>query len=93
MHQLENALADLPQLSEDEQAELNALARLSDEALWTIARERMHPDRQARLMVLMDKSDRGTLEEEEPQELPSPGNRIAGLHITVHFVDEVPYRP
>jgi len=39
---LEDAFSPpLPELPPDEQAELDALAHLSDDALWTIAREQM----------------------------------------------------
>ena len=42
VQQLKDAFAEpLPVLPPDEQSELEALAHLSDEALWTIAREQM----------------------------------------------------
>jgi hypothetical protein len=56
-------------LPADEQAELDALARLSDDALWTIAREQMPLAAQARMQVLMDRNSRGQLSEAERQEL------------------------
>lgn len=67
LHELENAF--LPPLPEDEEAELSALNYLSDEALWTIAREQMPSPRQERMQVLMDGNTKGTLSEVEYQEL------------------------
>jgi hypothetical protein len=62
LQQLRAAFADpLPELPHDEQSELNALALLSDEALWTIARERMAGEKQARLQTLMEINTQGTL--------------------------------
>lgn len=58
-------------LPDDEQAELRALQYLSDDALWTIAREQMAAVRQARMRVLMDKNSRGTISSEEYTELES----------------------
>lgn len=63
---LENPFAALPR---DEQAELEALAHLSDDALWTIAREQMSASRHARLQLLMDKNSAGTLSNDESDEL------------------------
>lgn len=48
----ELAAAD-PPLPDAVRAELDALARLSDDALWTIAREQMPPPLQARAEQLM----------------------------------------
>jgi hypothetical protein len=56
----------LPILPPEEQAELDALHHLSDDALWTIAREQMPADVQARAHDLMD---RKTLSNEEQAEL------------------------
>lgn len=70
LHQLETALPEpLSFLPDDEQAELNALSYLSDDALWTIAREQMPAERQARMQILMDKNTRGTLSKAEVTEL------------------------
>jgi hypothetical protein len=69
----------LPLLPPDEQAELDALQYLSDDALWTIAREQMPSDTQERTQVLMDKNSLGTISEGEYQELASlveRGNRL-----------------
>jgi hypothetical protein len=59
----------LPPLPEAEQAELNALTHLSDEALWTIAREQMPTDRQEQMQLLMDGNTKGMLSEAELQTL------------------------
>jgi succinate dehydrogenase flavin-adding protein (antitoxin of CptAB toxin-antitoxin module) len=56
-------------LPADEQAELRALVHLSDEALWTIAREQMAPARQTRMQVLMDKNNFSTVSDDEYAEL------------------------
>ena len=58
LRQIEQALTDpLASLPLDEQAELHALTYLSDEALWTIAREKMPLVNQNRMQVLMDKNN------------------------------------
>lgn len=59
-------LAELPA---DEVAELRALAYLSDDTLWTIAREQMATAKQERMSTLMDKNSLGTITDEEYQEL------------------------
>lgn len=59
----------LPALPPDEQAELDALQHLSDDALWTMAQEQMPDDVQARAHVLMDRNTRGLISEEEYAEL------------------------
>lgn len=51
------------------QGELDALHHLSDDALWTIAREQMPDDVQAYAHSLMDKNSRGTISDEEYAEL------------------------
>jgi len=53
----------------DEQAELKAMAYLSDDALWTIAREQMQSTLQERMSVLMAKNSLGTISEGEHTEL------------------------
>ncbi|NJR12948.1 hypothetical protein HC776_03635 [bacterium] len=53
----------------DEQAELRALMALSDEALWTIAREQMATDTQRTMQALMDKNTFGTLTATEHEDL------------------------
>ena len=67
LHELETAF--LPPLPPDEEAELNALTYLSDDALWTIAREQMPAPRQERMQVLMDGNTKGTLTDDEYKEL------------------------
>jgi len=68
--QLEVAFSDpLPVLPTNKQAELDALKYLSNDALWTIAREQMPHDQQNRMQVLMDGNTMGTLSEQEFAEL------------------------
>jgi len=63
-------LADsVPVLSHDEESELQALHFLSDDALWTIAREQMASESQEQMQVLMDKNSLGTIDKTEYQEL------------------------
>lgn len=59
----------LPALPPDEQAELDALKHLSDDTLWTIAREQMPDNVQARAHELMDKNSHGEISSEEYTEL------------------------
>jgi hypothetical protein len=59
----------LPSLSPDEQAELDALKHLSDDAPWTIARDQMPEHVQARAHDLMERNSRGTISDEERIEL------------------------
>ena len=61
--------AFLPPLPSDEEAELNALAHLSDDALWTIAREQMPSSSQTHMQILMDGNSKGTLTPEDRSEL------------------------
>ena len=64
LQQLHDAFTEpLPDLAPDEQRELEALTSLSDDALWTIAREQMPEDRQARLQALMEANSQGTLDD------------------------------
>jgi hypothetical protein len=63
-------LADAaPILTADEEAELQALHYLSDDALWTIAREQMVTTSQNRMQVLMDKNSSGAIIADEHEEL------------------------
>ena len=62
-------LVDLPTLPPDEQAELDALTHLSDNALWTIAREQMEMEQQERMQVLMTRNNMGTIASNEHAEL------------------------
>jgi hypothetical protein len=59
---LDQPLLDLPS---DERAELHAMAYLSTDALWTIAREQMPPDLQHAIAQLMEKNSQGTITAEE----------------------------
>ena len=63
---LDQPLLDLPS---DERAELQAMAYLSTDALWTMAREQMPPDLQQAMSHLMEKNSRGTITEEELRDL------------------------
>lgn len=70
LQQLQDAFTEsLPNLAPEEQRELDALTHLSDDALWTIAREQMPPQRQARLHALMEANSRGTLDDAQRAEL------------------------
>lgn len=59
-------LIDLPA---DEQAELKAMAYLSDDALFSMMREQVPRGKQERMAILMDRNTRGTISEAEYQEL------------------------
>jgi hypothetical protein len=61
--------ASLPELPLHEQRELDALGLLSDEALWTIAREQMAENKQARMQTLMDANTEGMLDDIQRSEL------------------------
>lgn len=65
---LDQPIIDLPA---DELAELQAMVYLSDDTLWTIAREQMQPDLQKRMSALMNKNSEGTITSEEYNELSS----------------------
>lgn len=67
---LEQSLDEMPlDLPDDEQAELRALVYLSDDALWTIAREQMTSAKQERMQPLMDKNSDGSISDGEYAEL------------------------
>jgi hypothetical protein len=59
----------LPTLPPDLQQELNALQKLSDDTLRTIARDQMPDDAQTRAHDLMDKNTRGTISDDDQDEL------------------------
>ena len=59
---LDQPMLDLPS---DERAELHAMAYLSTDALWTMAREQMQPDLQHAMSQLMEKNSKGTITDEE----------------------------
>ena len=67
---LEGAL-DQPMLAlpSDERAELRAMSYLSNDALWTIAREQMQPDLQHAMSQLMEKNSKGTITDHECRDL------------------------
>ena len=70
LQQLQDAFTTpVPDLAPEEQRELDALSLLSDDALWTIARERMPEDRQAHLYALMEANSQGKLSDMQPAEL------------------------
>lgn len=67
---LEESLDEpLNELPEDERRELHALMYLSDDALWTIAREQIGSIKQTRLQTLMDRNSSGTITPDEYHEL------------------------
>jgi hypothetical protein len=66
---LKTLATPLPSLPLEEQAELDALHHLSDDALWTMVREQMPDAVQARAHQLMDKNARGIIAEPEAVEL------------------------
>ncbi|MBZ0298196.1 MAG: hypothetical protein K8J31_00545 [Anaerolineae bacterium] len=59
-------LFDLP---DDEKEELKAMAYLSDDTLWTIAREQMQQALEKRISELLTRNQRGTITTAEYQEL------------------------
>lgn len=63
----------------DLQAELQALQRSDDEALWTVARSRISPEQQARQEYLLAQNQRGRLSSIERTELDSLGQTIDRL--------------
>jgi hypothetical protein len=70
VRQLEEAFAEpLPTLLPGEQAELDALTNLSDDALWTFAQEQMPSVKQERMQILMRGNTKGTLTISERAEL------------------------
>lgn len=69
----------LPPLPADEQAELDAMPALSDDALWTIAREQLPDKAQARHSLLAERNSRGIVTPAERIELEllvRRGNRL-----------------
>jgi hypothetical protein len=78
LSRLKSALP-LPTLPPDEEAELAALHHLSDDALWTIAREQMPDELKDQMQTLMDKNSLGTISPTEYQslaELVDRGQRL-----------------
>ncbi len=81
----------VPVLAAEEEAELQALRYLSDDALWALMREQMAAETQARLQTLMDKNSRGEITPAEHQELarlPEPTRSI----LIAYHVGELPVR-
>ncbi|MDX1993071.1 MAG: hypothetical protein SF029_11805 [bacterium] len=73
---LDEPLFDLP---DDEKEELKAMAYLSDDTLWTIAREQMQKTVQERMVALMTRNTHGTITDDEYAELSElveRGNRL-----------------
>lgn len=67
---LEQSLDEMPlDLPDDERLELRALVYLSNDALWTIAREQMATAKQERIQPLMDKNTDGSITDDEYDEL------------------------
>ena len=60
---------NMPVLPADEESELAALKYLSDDALWTIARDTMAQNEADRMKLLMDKNSAGTITGNEFSEL------------------------
>ncbi len=81
LQQLRDTFTDpLPELPPHEQRELNALTLLSDEALWTIAREQMAGTKQARLQTLMEENNQRGLDplhQTELEALVEQGQRLS----------------
>ena len=69
LQHLQTLSTPLPILPDDVQAELDALKYLSDDALWTIAREQMPDTVQSRAHDLMNRNSQGTITETERIEL------------------------
>ena len=56
-------------LDDEEEAELYALRYLSDDALWTIAREKLNSSTESLMQDLMNKNTKGNISSEEYAEL------------------------
>lgn len=69
LEQLELWAQGIPLLETNEEAELQALKYLSDDALWTIAHETLKPELQEKMQPLMDKNSSGKITTEEKAEL------------------------
>jgi hypothetical protein len=70
-----------PLLPPDEEAELDAFKHLSDDTLWTIARDQMPEDDQVRAQELMERNSRGTITDAERTELDSLVERADRLMV------------
>ncbi len=69
LYHLQSLPTSFPLLPPEVQDELDALQHLSDDALWTIAREQMPRHEQIRATELMDKNTRGPISVAEQTEL------------------------
>lgn len=69
LEHLKTLSPSLPSLPPDLQQELDALHQLSNDTLWTIARDQMPEDAQGLAHELMDKNSRGTITDDERAEL------------------------
>jgi hypothetical protein len=78
---LKTLSAPLPTLPPDEQAELDALKQLSDDALWTIARDQLPDNVQTRAHDLMDRNSHGAITDEEYAELQTLVERADRLMV------------
>ena len=72
----------------EELAALEAMANLSDDALWAAAREQMPADIQARVSVLMTKNNFGTITDEEYAELAA---HVEGDKLTLRKATAMKY--
>lgn len=66
---LKSVSESLPALEPNEQEELDALVHLSDDTLWTIARDHLSDAVQARAHTLMQKNNTSVLTNDEQDEL------------------------
>jgi len=82
---LESAASD--PLPIDEQAELDALAYLSDDALWTIAREQMPAKSQSRMRKLMGLNSQDKLSDADRRELEALVER--GQRLTLRKAEAI----
>ena len=73
--------APLPALPPEEEAELAALRSLSDDALWTIAREQLPQAIQTYMQGLMDKNSLGSITPDEYKELEALVDRAQRLMV------------
>lgn len=78
---LKSLAEPLPSLPFNEQKELDALQDLSDDALWTIARDQLSEAVQERAHVLMSKNNREHLSDVEQSELDALVQRADRLMV------------
>jgi len=75
LEHLDTLTIDISQLPDDIQSELEALHYLSDDALWTIARDQMPNDEQQIAHALMTKNTQGTITPDERKRLEDYADR------------------